>query len=248
MPEYIFGKNALYEAITAKIPLKKVFISQNLKECKNLCSSIQKKSPGTSIELLPKQGIDAISKGARSGGICGLLGKVPVFTSLKSFSKQFTEKNISNRMFVAVDEIVDPHNFGAIIRSALGAGFDGVIFQKRRQAPPITAVVASSSSGACFRIPLCEVINMSRTLTQLKEEGFWIYGSDSDSNSSLYDVSYNYPLVLVIGSEGKGMRKLIREYCDEIITIPIKAGIESLNASVASGIIMFEIKRQSAAL
>ncbi len=247
MSEYIFGKNALYEAITAKIPLKKVFISQNLKECKNLCSSIQKKSPGTSIELLPKKAIDAISRGARSGGICVLLDKVPVFTSLKSFLKQFTDNNISNRMFVAVDEVVDPHNFGAIIRSALGAGFDGVIFQKRRQAP-ITAVVASSSSGACFRIPLCEVINMSRTLTQLKEEGFWIYGSDSDSNSFLYDMSYNSPLVLVIGSEGKGMRKLIREYCDEIIAIPIKAGIDSLNASVASGIIMFEIKRKSAAL
>ncbi len=243
MTQYIFGKHAVFEALSTQYPVQKVFVSKSLKDFNDIIERIRNNFPEIKVNYVNKQKIDFLARGARSGGICALLERIHVYTSIDTLLKLSSNKK--PRMFIALDEITDPRNFGAIIRSALGAGFDGVVFQMRRQSP-ITGIVASSSAGACFRIPLCAVVNVGRALAQLKKKGFWVYGSGIGSFKSIYEASFNTPLVLVIGSEGKGMRRLVSDSCDEIVTIPLPSELGSLNASVASGVIMFEINRNVA--
>ena len=239
---YIFGRNAVLEALEMQMPVKKVILSSTLKEFAKLSETVQRFAPHIQIERVPKRSIESLAGEIRSGGVCAVLQDVKPFTSIESMVSKLKNRH-ELPFLIAVDEIQDPRNFGAIIRSAVGAGFHGVVYQKRRQVN-ITGAVAAASAGAYFKISLCEVVNIPRTLKQLKHHGFWIYGTDSGNYVSLYDVSFNIPLVLVIGSEGKGIRRLVRDSCDEIITIPLHSSLESLNASVASAVIMFEIMRR----
>ena len=242
MPEYLFGRNAVLEALNMGLPVKKIFLSPTIKDYAKLSETIQQLSPDTEIEQLSRRKMDSTAGGIRTGGISAILQDIKRLTSIDSLLS-IVKKQPVPPLLAALDEIYDPRNFGAIIRSAVGAGFHGIVYQKRRQAG-ITGAVAATSAGACFKIPLCEVVNLPRAITKLKNSGFWIYGTGVANCTSLYKVQFNTPLVIVIGSENKGMRRLVRTMCDEIITIPLQSGLESLNASVAAGIIMFEIKRQ----
>ena len=244
MREYIFGNNAILEAIKMGMPIKKVFLSPTLKDFAKLSETFVRLAPEIEIEQLSRRKMESLAGGIRTGGICAVLQDSEPLKSVDTLVAAIKQKT-ETPLIAALDEIQDPHNFGAIIRSALGAGFHGIVYQKRRQAG-ITGVVAATSAGACFRIPLCQVVNLSRTLSRLKRLGFWIYGTDKEEGVSLYDVSFNAPLALVIGSEGKGMRRLVRSTCDEIVSIQLHSQLDSLNASVAAGIIMFEIIRQVA--
>jgi len=242
MSELIFGKNAVLEAVKARLPVIRVIVSRSLKERDRFTEEILQISPGTKIELTQRRNLELLSKGSRSGGVCAELPAIKPYLSLEKFLSGIKRKT-ENPLLVALDEIHDPHNFGAIVRTAVGADFSGIIYQKRRQVG-ITGVVASTSAGACFKIPLCEVVNLPRALENLKRSGFWVYGTDSGKSKSLYKTRLNKPIVIVIGSEGKGLRKLVRSKCDEIISIPLSSELESLNASVAAGIVLFEIVRQ----
>jgi len=242
MSELIFGKNAVLEACKARLPVIRVIVSRSLKERDRFTNEILQLSPGIKIELIQRRNLELLSKGARSGGVCAELPAIKPYLSLERFLSAIKRKT-DNPLLIALDEIHDPHNFGAIVRTALGANCNGVIFQKRRQVG-ITGVVASTSAGACFKIPLCEVVNLPRALENLKRSGFWVYGTDSKKSTSLYKSRLNRPIVIVIGSEGKGLRKLVNSKCDEVISIPLSSELESLNASVAAGIVLFEIVRQ----
>ena len=242
MDKYIFGKNAVITAVQQGIPLKKIFISSSIKDYENVFRSIREKNPHSIIETVPKERIEKEAHGIRTGGICALLPEISLHTSVKSLIS-FLMTRARSPLIVVLDEIQDPHNFGAIIRSVYGAGFDGVVFQKRRQVG-VTAVVASTSAGTCFSLPLCEVTNIVRALSELQKSGFWIYGTDSKGSISIYNVVLNTPLAVVIGSEGAGIKRIVRSYCNEIISIPLSGGLESLNASVAAAVVLFEIKRR----
>ena len=146
-------------------------------------------------------------------------------------------------LLVVLDSIQDPHNLGAIIRSAAAAGADGIILPKDRSAP-LSGTVLKASAGTMALTSLCQVTNLAQTLKELKKEGFWIYGAAGEAGQSLYETSFTGPLCIVIGSEGKGLRPLVAEQCDHLIAIPLATGVESLNASVAAGVILFEIVRQ----
>ncbi|MBM7557851.1 23S rRNA (guanosine(2251)-2'-O)-methyltransferase RlmB [Halanaerobacter jeridensis] len=148
-----------------------------------------------------------------------------------------------NPFFVLLDEIKDPHNFGSILRTAEAAGVDGVIIPKRR-AVGFTPVVVKTSAGAVEYLPVAQVTNLARTIEQLKEEGFWIAGADLEAKQSCYQADLGGSLGLVIGSEGSGMRRLVKEKCDFLIKMPMEGQIESLNASVAAGILIYESLRQ----
>jgi 23S rRNA (guanosine2251-2'-O)-methyltransferase len=141
---------------------------------------------------------------------------------------------------VALDSIQDPHNLGAIIRSAAGLGAAGVIIPKDRSAP-LTGATVKVAAGALNRIRICRVINLADSLQQLKTAGYWIYGAEGTGGQNLYQTDLRGKICLVIGSEGKGLRPLIRKQCDFLLAIPLTAGIESLNASVAAGVMLFEI-------
>ncbi len=153
-------------------------------------------------------------------------------------------KNVSGPpLLLALDSIQDPHNLGAIIRSAVAAGVNGIILPKDRSAS-ITGVVIKISAGAVFHIDICRVTNLVNCFKVLKEKGFWIFGTAKDGARLIYDTDLTVPACLVIGSEGKGLRPLVAEQCDLHIAIPMQSSLDSLNASVAAGIILFEIVRQ----
>jgi len=146
-------------------------------------------------------------------------------------------------LLLALDSIQDPHNLGAIIRSAVAAGVNGIILPKDRSAS-ITGTVIKISAGAVFHIDICRVTNLVSSFKVLKENGIWIFGATKDGSQPIYDVDLSVPACLVIGSEGKGLRPLVAEQCDINISIPMQSALDSLNASVAAGIILFETVRQ----
>ncbi|BDV43101.1 23S rRNA (guanosine(2251)-2'-O)-methyltransferase RlmB [Geotalea uraniireducens] len=146
-------------------------------------------------------------------------------------------------LVLALDCIQDPHNLGALIRSAACAGATGVLIPKDRAAR-VTATVERSAAGATETIPIVQVTNLAQTLTELKGEGFWIYGTADTAAASLYEQRFSGKVVVVIGAEGEGMRPLVRKQCDFLVSIPLRGGVNSLNASVAGGVVLFEILRQ----
>ncbi|NOX80392.1 MAG: 23S rRNA (guanosine(2251)-2'-O)-methyltransferase RlmB [Deltaproteobacteria bacterium] len=145
---------------------------------------------------------------------------------------------------LVLDSIQDPRNLGAIFRSALAAGFTSVILTRERSAP-LSGTVAATSAGALSRLRICQVVNLAETLKTLQKKGFWIFGSVADRTAaSIYATDFSVPLCLVIGGEDKGIRPLVRKQCDQLVTIPMAGDFDSLNASVAAAVIMFEIVRQ----
>lgn len=142
-----------------------------------------------------------------------------------------------------LDEIEDPHNLGALIRTAECAGVHGVVIAKHHAAS-VTATVAKTSAGASAHMPIARVANIAQTMDELKESGCWIVGTDAEAERTYYEHDYSGPVVLVIGSEGRGMRRLVKEKCDFLVKIPLFGKVESLNASVAGAIVMFEAVRR----
>ncbi|MDH3921331.1 MAG: 23S rRNA (guanosine(2251)-2'-O)-methyltransferase RlmB, partial [Desulfobulbaceae bacterium] len=150
-------------------------------------------------------------------------------------------------LLLALDSIQDPHNLGAIIRSAVAAGVNGIILPKDRSAS-ITGTVIKISAGSVFHIDISRVTNLVNSFKVLKENGIWIFGTTKDAAQTIFDTDFTVPACLVIGSEGKGLRPLVAEHCDLSISIPMQSSLDSLNASVAAGIILFETVRQRRAL
>lgn len=148
-----------------------------------------------------------------------------------------------NGLLLVLDGVQDPHNLGALIRSAACAGVHGVIIPKDR-AVGVTATVEKASAGAVETVPVAQVANIAQCLEELKAGGFWIYGAVGEAASSLYDQDFSGNVAIVIGGEGEGIRPLVRKRCDYLIAIPVRGGVSSLNASVAGGVMLFEVVRQ----
>jgi 23S rRNA (guanosine2251-2'-O)-methyltransferase len=169
------------------------------------------------------------------------------FLSFEDLLKDFTARvgQGENPRLVACDSLQDPHNLGAIIRSAHAAGFDGVILTRERSAP-LGGTAAKASAGAVSHIAVYQVTNLSESLKQLKKAGAWVFGAVKDATAqSLYATDFSLPTCVVIGGEGQGIRPLVRRQCDVLISIPMLGTLDSLNSSVAAGVIMFEILRQT---
>lgn len=146
-------------------------------------------------------------------------------------------------LLLILDEVQDPHNIGACLRTADAAGVDAVIVSKNRS-PGITSVVRKVASGAAETVPFIQVSNLARAMQQLRDNNVWIVGTSGDTDASIYDISPTHRMAVVMGSEGKGMRRLTRENCDELVSIPMAGTVESLNISVATGICLFEVRRK----
>jgi 23S rRNA (guanosine2251-2'-O)-methyltransferase len=147
------------------------------------------------------------------------------------------------RMLVILDGVEDPHNLGAVIRSAHAAGASAVVIPERRAAP-LTETVAKAAAGALALIPVVKVGNINRTLEQLKEKGFWVYGLDERGKESYFDMAYSDPAAIVLGAEGHGLHEQVRKHCDFLVRIPMAGQIASLNVSVAAGIVLFDWLRR----
>ncbi|MFT5701206.1 MAG: 23S rRNA (guanosine2251-2'-O)-methyltransferase [Desulforhopalus sp.] len=185
------------------------------------------------------------SEQVRHQGVIAQLTEAPLldFDDLKEkMIARIAEKKPTRLM--VLDSLQDPHNVGAIIRSALASGAAGIIVTRERSAP-LGGTAAKSSAGAMSHIDICQVTNLSRALQELKEIGFWVYGAVKDADAkSLYEVDLTAPACLIVGSEGKGIRPLVKKECDYLISIPMEGDLDSLNSSVAAGVILFETQRQ----
>lgn len=235
------GTNAVTEALRAGRELDKILIADGKREAAVARIAVKAKERGVVVQTVDRRKLDALSQ-------TGVHQGVIAFAAAKEYAtvEQILEeaRNKGEAPFVVLcDEITDPHNLGAILRSADGAGAHGVVIPKRRSVG-LTAVVAKSAAGAMEYVKVARVTNLADTIDQLKKEGLWICGADCSGAQSLYEADLAGPIGLVIGSEGAGMGRLIREKCDFLVTIPMRGQVPSLNASVAGGILMYEILRQ----
>jgi len=191
--------------------------------------------------LLPPHELTRLCRSEQHQGVVAEVEPVPLsaLEELVAHWKQHHEK----ALFLILDSIQDPQNFGALIRTAYCCGAMGVIFPQDRAAT-VTGAVAKASAGATEHIPLCRVVNIAATIEALKKEGVWIVGTAPQSETSLYAFDFNLDVAVIIGAEGKGMRHLVARKCDFCISIPMQGELDSLNASVAGAVVLFEIMRQ----
>ena len=185
-------------------------------------------------------GILEAAKGGKTGVIA--VAAVREYVSIEDILQAAKDKG-EPPLLVICDELSDPHNLGAVIRTAECAGAHGVVIPKRRSAG-LTAVVAKTSAGAVSHIPVARVANLPSLLKELKKAGLWIFGSAADGTTPLYDADLKGPAAIVIGSEGEGMSRLVTENCDFLVSIPMKGKLNSLNASAAAAILLYEAVRQ----
>jgi len=193
------------------------------------------------VERVPRQQLDDLLHGAVHQGIAAL---ARASAAPRTWDMEAVLEQIDGvPLLLVLDGVQDPHNLGACLRTAAAAGVHGVIAPRDR-AVGITPVVRKVASGAVERIPFIQVTNLSRSLDTLRDRGIWIVGTDGAADSPLYDMDLTGPVALVMGGEGKGLRQLTRKHCDYMAAIPLQAGAESLNVSVATGVCLFEAVRQ----
>jgi len=200
------------------------------------------RAAGARVRFVERRELDRAAGDARHQGVA-LQTALPESESLAGLLARFPGDLRKGLVLVALDQIQDPHNLGAIARSAVNLGARALIVPERRSAP-VTGTVVQVSAGAIQKLPVVSVVNLGRAIARLKEEGFWVYGAAAGGRPA-WDAVFNTPLVLVIGSEGCGMRPLVRSLCDEVVGIPQAAGgVESLNASCAASVLLYEIARR----
>lgn len=239
--QIIYGRNSVIEALRSNLEIEKIYILYGTKGpiLKNITDLANRKS--ISCVQVDKKKFSEIAEIEKSQGVVAIAAQKEYVEveDILLVAKNRGEKNF----IIILDEIQDPQNLGAIIRTAECAGVHGVIIPKHNAAS-ITSAVLKASAGAAEYMLVAKVNNLAQTIDELKKSGIWIIGSDSSASKIYTQQDYNFPLALVIGSEGKGMRRLIRDKCDFLVKIPLHGKIGSLNASVAAGIILYEIRNQ----
>ncbi len=196
---------------------------------------------GIPVEEMQKAQLDRMSGGGRHQGVLVRTAAIGEM-GITEFEKRVIERGRSFCCLV-LDGVQDPRNLGACLRSADAAGVDAVVVPRRRAAS-LTATALKAASGAAATVPLVRVANLAATLRWLRHAGVWVAGADAGAARTIYQASFELPLALVIGGEGKGLRRLTRNVCDETLSIPMRGAVESLNVSVAVGVVLFEVQRQ----
>lgn len=240
MPERIEGRNAVREALRAGQPLDRLLIQKGLHDAVIQEITAEAARQGIRPFLAEKEKLDELSQTGRHQGVVAEIAAY-AYAGVPDMLKAAREK-AEDPFLVILDGIEDPHNLGAILRSAHLAGAHGVIIPKNR-AVGLNATVAKVSAGAINYIPVARVTNITRTMEELKKEGLWFVCADM-GGEVMYRQNLTGPIGLVIGSEGDGVSALVKKHCDFITSIPMSGRIDSLNASVAAGILAFEIVRQ----
>jgi 23S rRNA (guanosine2251-2'-O)-methyltransferase len=239
--ENIEGRNAVLEALRSQRPLDKIYLvranrSKPLEEIRRLA-----REQGIAVQELGKRRLDQISVTQNHQGV---IARAPVkaYVGIEEILAVAEDKKQAPLLLI-LDGIEDPHNLGALIRSAEGAGAHGVVITKHRAAG-LTAAVSRASAGAVEYMPVAQVTNLARCLDSLKEAGLWIVGTEPSGEHLYTEVDLVGPIGIVIGSEGQGIRRLVKEKCDFLVRLPLRGRISSLNASVAGSLLMYEADRQ----
>ena len=231
MDNYIVGRNAVKEALKSGRSIQRIMVSED--KVKTGLADIVGLAKSQGIEV-NKYDLDVPHQ-----GVIALVSAV----QFKELGEVLQETTHEVPLLILTDGVEDPHNMGAIIRTAECVGATAVLIPKRHNAP-INATVAKTSAGAIEQIPLVQVGNVAQTIKQLQKQGFWVMGAHMEGDRTLYEADMTIPTVIVIGNEGKGISRVVKEACDFLVTIPMYGNLNSLNASVAAAVLMYEAVRQ----
>ena len=237
----IEGRNAVIEALRAGTPVDKIYLARGETDSALGHIASTARSRGIVVVECDRRKLDGMSRTHSHQGVIALAA-VREYASVDDILNAAEEKG-EPPLIVVCDELSDPHNLGAVIRTAECAGAHGVIIPKRRSAG-LTAVVAKTSAGAVAHLPVARVPNLPALLKELKREGIWVFGTAAGGDTPLYQADLKGPAAIVIGSEGAGMGRLVAETCDFLVGIPMRGQLNSLNASAAAAIVLYEAVRQ----
>ncbi|MDA5901319.1 23S rRNA (guanosine(2251)-2'-O)-methyltransferase RlmB [Listeria monocytogenes] len=238
--EWIGGRNPVLEVLRSDRDIHKIYVQEGsqkgvLKQVLTLA-----KERKIQVQFVPKQKIEKVVSGAHQG----VVAQVAAY-QYAELDDLFAAAEAKDEMpfFIILDELEDPHNLGSIMRTADSVGAHGIIIPKRRSVG-LTQTVAKASTGAMEYVPVVRVTNMVRTMEELQKRGLWIFGTDAKGSSDYRTMDVDMPLAIVIGSEGFGMSRLVREKCDFLVHLPMRGKVTSLNASVAASLLLYEVYRK----
>jgi len=238
--EFIIGRNPVLEALKSDRDINKIWIAEGSQKGSMGQIIELAKSKKVMTQIVPKKKIDAMVDGIHQGVVAAVAAYQ--YAELDDLFA-LAEKRNEAPFFLILDELEDPHNLGSIMRTADATGAHGIIIPKRR-AVGLTATVAKASTGAIEYIPVARVTNLSRTVEELKERGLWIVGTDAKGSDDYRNLDGQMPIGIIIGSEGRGMSRILKEKCDFLIHMPMVGKVTSLNASVAASLLMYEVYRK----
>ncbi|HOO97132.1 MAG TPA: 23S rRNA (guanosine(2251)-2'-O)-methyltransferase RlmB [Caldisericia bacterium] len=233
----VTGKNSVTEALKSGVTVQRVFFRESIKidpsiqELINLC-----KDKNVRFDFVPEAKLKRFPGAPRD--VAATISPIEYVTV-----EELVTKSATNGLVVILDQIEDPHNLGAIIRTCLCFGTTGIVIPKDGSCQ-VNNTVVRASAGAVMHLPIARVVNISRTIETLKENGFWIYGTSADARDSVVDYNFPEKAAIVIGSEGSGIRKHVAKRCDVMLSIPIKGAVTSLNASVSTAIVVYEASKR----
>lgn len=237
----IEGRNSVLEALRGKRTINKILIAKGNKEGSIKQIIAMAKEKHIVLQEVEKQKLDKMSDTKAHQGVIAYVSPID-YVDVEDILEEAKRKN-EQPFIIILDELEDPHNFGAILRTANAVGVHGVIIPKRR-AVPISTVVSKASAGAIEYVKVARVSNIANTIDYLKENNIWVYGIEASGKSKFYETDLKGAIAIVIGSEGAGIGKLITSKCDFLLNIPMKGEITSLNASVAGAVVMYEVLKQ----
>ena len=237
--EVVAGRNPVVEVLSGEREVERVFIADGSEGSVSKIVALAREK-GVIVDFVPKEKIDAMAPGVKHQGVVAKVSEYKYADMEEVFAR--AEASGEDPFIIILDEISDPHNLGAIIRTAECAGAHGVVIPKRRAAS-LTQTVALSAAGAIENMPVVQVTNLARTIEDLKEKGVWVGAADMDGET-YYEANLTGPIAIVIGNEGKGVGRLVKEKCDFVLSIPMYGKINSLNASNAAAVLLYGIRRQ----
>ena len=242
MTQYIYGIHPIQEALkSSHFKLEKIFVAA--KKPHPALQAITDLARQRQIPVIPsdKETLDRMVRGENHQNLVGSLKEIP-YASLEEAVSGW-RKSGSKALFLVLDGIQDPQNLGSLIRTALGCGAHAMIIPRDR-AVGMTPAVIKASAGATAHLPLVRVVNVANTIDALKKEGIWVYGAAGEAKDPIHEIDFTTDLAIVIGSEGKGIRPLVRKKCDGLFSIPMSGPVSSFNASVSGAMILYEVMRQ----
>ena len=239
--DLIEGRNAISEALKSGRTLDKVFVADGDTDRALSRLAALAREAGAAVVQVDRRRLDQMSQTHAHQGIIAQAAALS-YATVEEILQRAADRGEAP-LLILCDELSDPHNLGAILRTAECAGAHGVIIPKRRSVG-LTAVVAKTSAGAVEHMPVARVSNLASTIEDLKRQGIWVFGTDAAGTTDLYHADFQGPTAIVIGSEGFGMSRLVAERCDLLLSIPMKGQINSLNASSAAAVLLYEAVRQ----
>lgn len=239
--ELIVGRNSVREALKSGRAINKLLIARGEKHGSIVEIINMAHKQGLVVQEIDTAKLGSMSGGLRHQGVAALVSPVPYSDVEAILTAAYQKKEPP--FLVLLDELEDPHNVGAILRTADAAGVHGVLLPQRRSCS-LSATVAKTSAGAVEYVPVARIGNMTQEIDKLKKQGLWVVGADAEGDKDYFDIDLTGPLLVIVGNEGKGLGRLVKQQCDYLVRIPMRGRITSLNASVACSLLLYEVLRQ----